>query len=387
MDKKLWLEEFNKNNRGKILLMLSGGKDSSACLSILKKLELDVTAVHFKHRWGYALSSSEARRVCDMLEVPLIEIDFSEEFSTAIVDYCGGRPCLLCKSEMYKIIIDLLKHEEYKWLCIGDNLNDRTTINRIERHIRDREDEHLFCNSYFGSELGVCLPANVKVIRPVLDLSSVNVENYLSENGIEIMKNYSTGDKYFEYSREGCPVQFHDPGTPISIETMDLLKRYDTCITMFAKEKNIKASVHYPSTLIVTIPKGYEMEAGRYLEDNGLFVDWDKNNIGLLELFSMRIVILNLLKEVFVSNIQKKLYERFIERLDIVSDFKLVCEDHEFIKVEYTMDEGSIKFDYCNESNELSIEYKGQKEVDINLVMNLIIEIFRTRSYTIYIGA
>ncbi len=386
MNKKVWLEELKRINNGKILLMLSGGKDSSACLTILRKMDLDVTAIHFKHKWGYVLSTNEARRLCSMFDIPLIEIDFTEAFSLAVVGYDGGRPCLLCKKEMYKMIIDVLKHGEYMWLCIGDNLNDRTTINRIERHIAGREDEHLYCSSYFGSELGICLPENVRVIRPILDLSSVDVENYLSENGIEIKKNHSTGDKYFEYSREGCPIQFHDPGTSISLETMDLLKKYDACITTFAKEKKIKASVHYPSTLIVTVPKDYEMEAGRYLESNGLYVDWDKNNIGLLEFFNMRIVISNLLKEAFVSNVQMNLYDRFLERLNIVADSKAVYDDYKSINVEYKMKEGDIKFEYYKEENKLYIEYKGKNEVDINLVRNLIVEIFRTRLYTIHLG-
>ena len=70
-----------------------------------------------------------------------------------------------------------------------------------------------------------------------MDNSNFNYAKVSSENGIEIKKNHSTGDKYFEYSREGCPIQFHDPGTSISLETMDLLKKYDACITTFAKEK------------------------------------------------------------------------------------------------------------------------------------------------------
>ena len=138
--------------------------------------------------------------------------------------------------------------------------------------------------------------------------------------------------------------------------------------------------------MIVTVPKDYEMEAGRYLESNGLYVDWDKNNIGLLEFFNMRIVISNLLKEAFASNVQMNLYDRFLERLNIVADSKAVYDDYKSINVEYKMKEGDIKFEYYKEKNKLYIEYKGKNEVDINLVRNLIVEIFRTRLYTLHLG-
>ena len=36
----------------KILLMLSGGKDSITSLILLKEANLNVTAIHFSHRWS-----------------------------------------------------------------------------------------------------------------------------------------------------------------------------------------------------------------------------------------------------------------------------------------------------------------------------------------------
>ena len=100
----------------------------------------------------------------------------------------------------------------------------------------------------------------------------------------------------------------------------------------------------------------------------------------------MRIVISNLLKEAFASNVQMNLYDRFLERLNIVADSKAVYDDYKSINVEYKMKEGDIKFEYYKEENKLYIEYKGKNEVDINLVRNLIVEIFRTRLYTLHLG-
>lgn len=380
------LRKLYKKNNPRVLLMLSGGKDSSASLNVLREMDLEVTAVHFRHRWGYELSSDEARRISGLLGAGFVEIDFTDRFSKAVTGYRGGRPCLLCKKEMYRLVLDMLGTGEYDALCIGDNGDDKTTINRMKEHMGSSGGESIYYNTYFGSELGMELPYGIKVMRPLLDLKSVEVDEYLVSKGIEIKKNGSTGDKYFEYSREGCPVQFHDPGTPITEESMDLLKKYDDCITTYAREQGIRASIHLPSQLIVTIPEGFENDAAGYLNQNGLEVDLAQNIPSLCRISRIGIELGGLKIGSFQKDVHEKLYERFMERLGFANHMKNVLKTVDAVVTSYSFGEREFDFGCCLETNKLNIEYRGLSDVDINKVMGLIVEVFRTRDYSISIS-
>lgn len=168
------MEEYSivkKSNNPKVIAMLSGGKDSIAAVVLLKKSGIDVTAIHFVHNWGATIPTEEAKRICEEYQIPLIIKDYTQEFCNAVNGYTAGRPCLLCKKQMYKVLLEYLDTGEFGWLCIGDNSNDRTTIARIKQFIRDgHPEDDLLCSAYFGSEIGVVLPKGMKVIRPLISV-------------------------------------------------------------------------------------------------------------------------------------------------------------------------------------------------------------------------
>lgn len=384
MDINKWIEKLENSDNKKVLLMLSGGKDSSACLHILSKAKVDVTAIHFTHKWGYSLSTEEARNLCAKLNVPLLEVDFSQKFYDAIQGYKGGRPCLLCKPQMYEVVIEKLNEGDYGWVCIGDNANDRTTIVRLMDYIKDKKDENQYCSTYFGSERGVVLPRGVQVLRPILDLEALEVEEYLKENDICIRKNHSTGDKYFEYAREGCPVQFHDPGYEITNESINNLKKYNLLIAKFAKERNIRASVHLPSTFIITIPAGFEVEAGKYLESEGLKINWDINDNFKMDKERLCLTIKSLDQSIFNANIQEGLFERMFERLELKVKSK---EFHEYSSEKnyiYDLDGCNVSCRYMKNMNILSIDFISNVSIDEMKIRNLVVEIFRTRNFSLH---
>lgn len=378
-----WNDEFRKSPNQKVLLMLSGGKDSSACLHILINAGIDVTAIHFTHRWGYSISTNEARKLCGKFNIPLIEVDFSKDFYDAVISYKGGRPCLLCKPQMYKLVIDEVVKNGYGWICIGDNADDRTTIVRCLDYIKNKNDETLYCSTYFGSERGIMLPSGIKVLRPLLDLESLRVEEYLRENGITIDKNHCTGDKYFEYSREGCPIQFNDPGYELTEINMNNLHKYNLLITSFAREKSIKASIHLPSTFIITIPTGYEVDAGRYLESYGLKIDWNINSSQNLNEEVMYLVIKDLDEAIFKDNILEGLFERMFERLELKVKNVQHYECETDLYYTYDLNKCNVSCRYIKNKRLLSINFISEIVLDKMKVSNLVVEIFRTRNYKI----
>ena len=378
-----WVDCVSSSENGRVLMMLSGGKDSSAALLVLKELDLDVTAVHFTHAWGYEVSTGEARKLCRELSVPLLEVDFTDEFCAAVANYLGGRPCLLCKPQMYRKVIDIVRQKRFGWVCIGDNANDRTTIARLKDHLGNQGEEDHLCSTYFGSERGVMLPEGVKVLRPLLDLTSMQVEGLLRTKGVSVQNNCSTGDKYFEYSREGCPVQFCDPGYPLTEALMDDLKKYNLIISDFARDRKIKASVHLPSTFIVTIPRGMEAAAGSYLEARGLAINWEVNR-ECREIMTRRVLTIKIHNgKLLDPAIFEILMHRFFERLELRPEF--VCQENSADMTRYTYADKDLRVEIAAhpKTNIISYDFMGFPGIEHDTVANLIVEIYRTRQFSV----
>lgn len=385
------MEEYSvvkQSSNPKVIAMLSGGKDSIATVVLLKKDGIDVTAIHFVHKWGTAIPTEEAKRICEEYQIPLIVKDYTQEFCEAVNGYTAGRPCLLCKKQMYKVLLDYLKSNEFGWLCIGDNSNDRTTIARIKQFINDgHPEDNLMCSAYFGSEIGIVLPEGMKVIRPLINMSAEDVETFLYNEAISIRRINSTGDKYFEYHREGCSIQFADIGIELNEDLYADLKKYNDCITEFARKEGILSSIHMPSTFIITIPRGYEEQAANYLEIHGLTVN---RGINSLDIPSREIIIgyvYELSRKLFDTGAYEKIFNRFLERLELYGDKREINQIEEIVICTYKEKAASLEMIFKFSDNEASVTYSFDKEAvsrkDKQVFDNLILEMFRTRKYQV----
>ena len=377
-----------KSNNPKVIAMLSGGKDSIAAVILLKKSGIDVTAIHFVHKWGAAIPTEEAKRICAEYQIPLIIKDYTEEFCNAVNGYTAGRPCLLCKKQMYKVLLSYLQNNEFGWLCIGDNSNDRTTIARIKQFINDgHPEDNLLCSAYFGSEMGIVLPEGMKVIRPLIDMSAKDIENFFRRENIVIKRINSTGDKYFEYHREGCPVQFADIGVELNEKLYADLKKYNDCITEFAREEGILASIHMPSTFIITIPRGREEQALDYLEMHGLSVNRNINSTDIpsWEVFIGYVYELN--RNLLDTGAYEKVFNRFIERMELYGEGRITKRLDDVTVCTYTEKAASLELIFNFSDNKASITYSFNNDAlsrkDKQVFDNLILEMFRTRKYKV----
>jgi len=106
--------------KGRILAAMSGGVDSSVAALLLKKEGWDVIGVSMDlykpsqtHRNEDATCCSlndlyDARRVCDLLEIPYYVLNLRDEFRREVIDpfvkeYQSGRtpnPCILCNEHL-----------------------------------------------------------------------------------------------------------------------------------------------------------------------------------------------------------------------------------------------------------------------------------------------
>jgi len=382
-----WVEIIHNSRNPRVLTMLSGGKDSIAAICLLKRKGLDVSAVHFIHKWCSSIPTEEAERICRQMDIPLRIIDFTNEFYQEIHNFTDGRPCALCKKKMYQILIRLLETSDFGWLCIGDTANDRTTIMRMRSHIGSGKNESLVCSTYFGSEMGLELPAGIGVVRPLIKMTADETEQFLLSEGIQVRRINSTGDKYFEYHREGCFIQFADMGVAIDTELCDRLKEYNDVITEFARKENILASVHLPSTFIITIPKGYEIKAAEYLRKKGYDVDFDCNRDAEVAEFCCSADVQSLSPFLLETGAYIKLFHRFSERLELMDDSpeivqvegKAFCTAQDkdaVLRIIFDFDASNAFVSYVCGEQSTSIKNKG-------FFSNLIIELFRTRKFHI----
>lgn len=379
-------EIIRKSQNSKVIAMLSGGKDSVASIILLKKNGIDVTAIHFVHKWGSLIPTEEAKRICKEYDIPLIIRDYASEFCNAVNGYTGGRPCLLCKKQMYKVLLKYLNEGQYGWLCIGDNSNDRTTIARIRQFIQEgHSDDSLVCSEYFGSEMGIVLPKGMKVIRPVINMSAKDIEEFLLKEDITIQRINSTGDKYFEYHREGCPIQFADIGVKLNEKLYSDLKLYNDAITEFARKKGILAAIHMPSTFIITIPRGYENEAASYLKSKGLNIENVVNSEEIKYDKTLFAIVYEVNQNLLHTQAYEKIFRRLLERLELFGtninirkyDCTVICN---YSDADTAFD---LVFDFDNEKAEISYSYCEDSKCrkDKNVFDNLILELFRTRKY------
>jgi uncharacterized protein (TIGR00269 family) len=123
---------FSKKDR--IAVAVSGGKDSTVCLYVLKKLGYSVEGVTVDAIIGnYTKKNLEnLRKVCKKYGIKLHEISFREEFGMALcsikmvaqekgLDYSS---CFICGVLRRYLLNKYAKQEGFGCICTGHNLDD-----------------------------------------------------------------------------------------------------------------------------------------------------------------------------------------------------------------------------------------------------------------------
>lgn len=352
----------------KVLLQLSGGKDSLACMIYLQKHSIEFEAIHFIHKYGYFLPTSMAKKASEEFHVKLHIVDVTNEIESMFLNGFNGRPCRYCKGIMDKVTVDYAQANRFKLICVGDTKDDQTLINRLVK------DEGGINNisRYFNQS--VDLPDDIAIFRPLLGYNSDETLKLVLHDFPWFKRVHDTGDKYFEYSREGCPLQFKDIGAEYTKELMEKLQHLNMLCGEFATQKGIRASIHLPSEFIVTIPKGHELECWQYLQSHGA----NLNPMHLKKSLFSFFIDLNLIKPMCNSKIIKIACERLIERLNIMGVFiysdrigYLATEDDK-LDVVWTINDRLIV-------SINSLELKWNK----SQIENLCMEIFHTKEFIV----
>ena len=350
----------------KVLIQLSGGKDSVACLCFLKNKNVDVEAVHFIHDFGYSLPTEMAKKVCGILKVKLHLIDITEKIKSLFLSEFNQRPCRYCKSIMDNATVELAVRLNCRYICVGDTRDDTMLLNRIS----NPDGSIPYFSNYFNQR--VELPNDIEVFRPLIEIEGSTILRYV-ENIFPFFKRVNdTGDKYFEYSREGCPLQFKDLGVNYTEEMMRNLLKYNSLCSDFATNYGIKASIHLPSEFIVTIPKGYEQECRDYLIAHGCRLSKKQEKKGEF-MYSILVKLYNKLTSTILDISIKRLVER--------CGLQILSETHS----QNTLSIIGVGFDVIATSQRDNLNIVVISENDISSIDfdNIIMEIFHTYRFSI----
>lgn len=219
----------------KILLMFSGGKDSSLALYLLKKAGLDVSAITFIHRWSWREPLPRMLKFTSSLEVEHYLVDITESLLRNSVGR-KGPICIDCKKVMLKNAYWFARANGFDIIAKGDNANDK-----IKGALLDQWDgDH---------RLSTIPRIGIPILRPLINYIAEEVEALAKEANIKVFRMYEYGRR--RQWREGCPLQYIDKEQIIKEEYFDLAYEANYEISKIARKHKVRMSVIVPSFMVM----------------------------------------------------------------------------------------------------------------------------------------
>ncbi len=215
----------------RILLMFSGGKDSSLALYLLSKAGLNVSALTFFHRWSWRETLNWAMGFTKKLGVEHFLVDITE----GLLREATGRKgpiCINCKKVMLWNAKWFALNNGFDVLAKGDNANDKIIGALLDQ-----------CES----DIRLCgLPKiGVPILRPLIKYTAEEVEMLAEEVGIRPYRMYEHARR--RQWREGCPLQYIDRENIVTPELMELAYKVNYEVSRIARRRRVRVSVRVPS--------------------------------------------------------------------------------------------------------------------------------------------
>ncbi|MEE1290025.1 MAG: ATP-binding protein, partial [Spirochaetota bacterium] len=149
---------MNLMKNKKILLQLSGGKDSVACFLFLKQESLNFETIHFTHSYSYEIPTNMVKKICSRYKIKLTIINIEKELNKLFLNNFNKRPCRYCKSIMDSKTIEYATRNNFDLICVGDTKDDSMLVNRIKT---EKKSPDIKLSKYFNER--VLLPNNILI--------------------------------------------------------------------------------------------------------------------------------------------------------------------------------------------------------------------------------
>ncbi|MEG1574823.1 MAG: tRNA lysidine(34) synthetase TilS [Bacteroidales bacterium] len=179
-------KEIPINARDKVLIGLSGGADSVALLSVMKRLKYDCIAAHcnFSLRGKEAIRDRNfAAETAKTHNIPFIDVTFNT------LEYVAA------KNISVEMACRELRYEWFEKECLAQGCRYIAVA-----HHRDDSVETLLINLIRGtgiSGLTGISPVNGNIIRPMLCLSRIEIEAYLSSRGLNFVTDSTNSETVY----------------------------------------------------------------------------------------------------------------------------------------------------------------------------------------------
>ncbi|WP_297467511.1 7-cyano-7-deazaguanine synthase [Thermococcus sp.] len=228
------IRDFSRKSglhRRKILVLFSGGKDSSLALYLLKEAGLDVSALTFFHRWSWRETLNWAMKFTKWLGVEHYLVDVTD----GLLREATGRKgpvCINCKKVMLWNAKWFALNNGFDVLAKGDNANDKIIGALLDQ-----------CKT----DIRLCdIPRiGVPFFRPLIKYTAEDVEALAEEAGIRPYRMYEHARR--RQWREGCPLQYIDREEIVIPELMNLAYRVNYEVSKIARRRKVRVSVRVPS--------------------------------------------------------------------------------------------------------------------------------------------
>lgn len=236
-------------NDKKIMMLLSGGKDSATALSILKELDLNVElCVHFYHDWSWDISKEEAKKIAESFNIPIKFYYIGDDLRRRTKNCWGRNICKICKEIMKKKYIEIAKEKNIEIIANGD-----TAVERISGPIM----EYLTKNNLNFNKMELT-PVPEKAgnhdllfLRPLIRIRYGDVDRVARYYDINVKR---AGEANFKL-REGCPVQYLNPDAKVNEELLHETYDVNKIVTGVARNHGFKASIFMPSLAVAILPE------------------------------------------------------------------------------------------------------------------------------------
>ncbi len=260
--KKDIIEQFKEKNvlNEKIVVMASGGKDSSTAIALAKDLNLKIDAlIHFYHKWSWDVSKKMVEKISQRYNIPVIYYDITNELLKRIKGAKGSSICRICKNIMKDKAVDIAKERGIRIIMTGDSALEKVS-GAVMNYLREVYGEVVYNKMELTpvpQKYSKGKDKEILFFRPLIRLAYEDVLNLMKYYNIEIEKAHEVGDK-FGFWREGCCLQYADEDVKLSEDLFNELYKYNKIVTDVAKKYNFRASIKLPSKKIIVVPKKEE---------------------------------------------------------------------------------------------------------------------------------